>query len=270
MTSLALYPRPSLGLLAEPLRRHRTLAIFGTALLVLTPPILMMIAVDPRLLPDGVSPWLKPAKFLTSIGLFALTAAWFFGYVRPERRDTPLLRWTVRALILSASFELFWIIWQAAHGVDSHFNHSTPLDSAMFNLMGWFALILTATTLPLAWEILRRPAEGLDRSYAMAVVAGLVLTWLLGTGAGMVIAVNGGHAVGAEGLGLPVLGWNRIGGDLRVAHFLGIHAEQIIPVATALAGSVRRRAVVVGVTAYLAVTWMVLNQALSGQPLIPA
>lgn len=274
MTSLALSERPSLGILAEPFRRHRTLAIFGIALLVLTPPVLMMMAVDPRLLPTGVSPWLKPAKFLLSIGLFALTAAWFFGHVRPERRDKPLLRWTVRAFILSASFELFWIVWQAAHGVDSHFNHSSPLSSTMFNLMGLFALVLTATTLPLAWEIARRPVEGLPGDYRAAVVAGLALTWLLGTGAGIVIAYNGGHSVGAEGLGVPVFGWNRVGGDLRVAHFLGIHAEQLIPAGAALIGgfalSVRRRLIAAGVVGYVALTLAVFAQALAGRPLIPA
>lgn len=274
MTSLALVARPSLGILADLFRRHRTLAGFGITLLVLTPPVLMMMAVDPRLLPSGISPWLKPAKFLVSIGLFALTAAWFFGYVSPQRRDTRLLRWTVGALILSASFELFWITWQAAHGVDSHFNNSTPLNSVMFSLMGLFSLVLTATTLPLAWEILRRPVEGMERDYAAAVVSGLVLTWLLGTGAGMVIAFGGGPTVGAEGLGLPVLGWNRLGGDLRVAHFLGIHAEQLIPAAAALIGgftlAVRRRLIAAGVIAYIAVTLAVLNQALAGRPLIPA
>ncbi|WP_166037577.1 hypothetical protein [Sphingosinicella sp. YJ22] len=274
MTSLALSARSSFGILSELIRRHRTLAGYGLALLVLTPPVLMMIAADPRLLPTGISPWLKPGKFLVSIGLFALTAAWFFGYVRPERRDTRLLRWTVGALILSASFELFWITWQAAHGVDSHFNNSTPLNSVMFSLMGLFALILTATTLPLAWEIARRPAEGLPGDYVAAVVAGLVLTWLLGTGAGLVIAFGGGPTVGAEGLGLPVLGWNRLGGDVRVAHFLGIHAEQLIPAAAALIGgftlTVRRRMIVAGVIAYVAVTLAVLDQALAGRPLIPA
>ena len=274
MTSLALSARPNLGILAELLRRHRTLAGYGLALLVLTPPVLMMMAVDPRLLPNGISPWLKPAKFLVSIGLFALTAAWFFGYVRPERRDRPLLRFTVGALILSASFELSWIIWQAAHGVDSHFNHSTELDSLMFNLMGLFALVLTATPLPLAWEIARRPAEGFARDYTLAVVAGLVLTWLLGTGAGIVIAYNGSHAVGAEGLGLPLFGWNRLGGDLRIAHFLGVHAEQFIPAGAAMIGglavAVRRRLIAAGVIGYIAVTLAVLAQALAGQPLIPA
>lgn len=274
MTSLALSARPNLGALGEPFHRNRTLAIYGTALLILTPSVLMMMAVDPRLLPTGISPWLKPAKFLLSIGLFALTWAWFFGYVRPERRGSLLLRWTVRALVLTASVELLWIVWQAAHGVDSHFNHDTPLSSAMFNLMGLFALVLTATTLPLAWEIGRRPAEGLPGDYLAAVVAGLVLTWLLGTGAGIVVAYNGGHSVGAEGLGLPVFGWNRIGGDLRVAHFLGIHAEQVIPAGAALIGgfalSVRRRLIAAGVAAYVAVTLAVLAQALAGKPLIPA
>ena len=66
-----------------------------------------MQAVDPRTLDSGVSVWVKPAKFLVSVGVFALTAAWFFGYVRPERRERPadaLAR--SRMLIVAGSFEL--------------------------------------------------------------------------------------------------------------------------------------------------------------------
>lgn len=274
MTSLALRAPAPLPVVGELYMRHRLLTLYGFALLVLAVPVAAMVTLDPATLPNGASPWVKPVKFLASVGLFALTAAWFFGYVRPDRRGSRLMKRTVAVLLVSGSFELFWILWQAAHGVDSHFNTATAVDAVMFGLMGLFALLLTGTTLPLAWEIARRPAEGLPRDYVAAVVTGLVLTFLLGTAAGIIMSVNGSHAVGAQGAGLPLFGWNRVGGDIRVAHFLGIHAEQIIPAGAVLiaglAAPVRRRLLAAGTLLYVGLTMAVLGQALAGRPLLPA
>lgn len=267
-------PLPPTSFLSELFHRQRTLAAFGIALLVLALPVFAITWLDPRLLGNGHSPWAKPVKFFFSVGLFALTSAWFFGYVRPERREAKWLRRSVAAVVVAGSFELFWITFQAANGVDSHFNTGTVLEAVMFGLMGLFALVLTASVLPLAWEIMRRPAEGLTRDFVAAVGIGLFFTWALGTAAGVAMSVYGGHAVGPEGAGLPLFGWNGIGGDLRPAHFLGIHAEQFIPVGAALIGGlaapVRWRLVIGGSALYLLLFVALLLQAFAGQPLIPA
>jgi hypothetical protein len=82
-----------------------------------------------------------------------------------------------------------------------------------------------------------------------------------------------GHSVGAEGGRVFFFGWNRSGGDLRIAHFLGIHAQQAIPLlAAAVAGwSVRVRwaTLATGTLAYVAVTLAVFAQAVAGRPLLP-
>jgi hypothetical protein len=258
-----------IGILNECLRRQPALTRFGGALLLLLVPVLAASMIDPRTI-DGVSVWAKPAKFLFSIAVHVLTFAWFMGYVRPDQRETPLMRRTVAVLIAANIFELAWIGWQAAHGLRSHFNNDTPFYAVMYALMGAVVLVIVSANVPLAWNIWRRPADGLRPDYRAAVIAGLLLTVALGGGFGIYMSQQTGHAVGAEVGHLPVFSWNRMGGDLRVAHFFGIHAEQAIPL---LALSVARLnlparwvAISAGAAAYAALTVMTFVQALQARP----
>jgi hypothetical protein len=264
---------PALGrsVVTELLERQRLLTLFGLASLVLALPVIGMIAVDPRLL-HGVSVWVKPAKFLVSVGVFALTAAWFYGFVRPDRRASRRLRWSANAIVWAGGFELAYIAWQAGQGLDSHFNTGTIFHAIMYGLMGLSAVLLVGTALPLAWEIARRPAPGLSGDLAAAVAIGLVLTFLLGGGLGGYMSAGTGHSVGAEGGRFPVFGWNRLGGDLRVAHFFGIHAEQAIPLIAVAARpwqpSARWTALALGTALYVAATLAIFFQAVAGRPFL--
>lgn len=259
------------SILGELDARQRTLARYGMASLALAVTALLLQFADPRLLASGVNIWVKPAKFFLSVAVFSLTMAWFFGYVRPERRRSRAMRATVGLLIAAASFELFYIVLQALRGQESHFNIATPAHILMYALMGVGAVLLVATTLPLAWEIARRPAKGLAPDYAAAVVTGLVLTFLLGAGTGAYMSQNMSHSVGADGGRLFFFAWNRSGGDLRVAHFLGIHAQQAIPLLGFLvapfAPRIRWAALIAGATGFTALTLALLAQAIAGRPL---
>jgi len=260
---------------AELFVRQGTLALYGMATLTLSLVALMLQIIDPRVLESGVNIWVKPAKFFSSVGIFALTAAWFFGYVRPERRSSRLMRATVTVLIVAGTFELAWISWQGAHGLESHFNNDTVLYSIMYSLMGLFAVLLVSTTLPLAWEIGRRPAQHLRRDFVAAVVIGLLLTFLLGGILGGYMSSQHGHSVGLEGGRTYLFGWNRSGGDLRIAHFLGIHAQQAIPIlggliaAFGLGRGTRWAVLIGGGAAYTALTLAIFAQAVAGRPLFP-
>jgi hypothetical protein len=274
MTALALpaaaaFPR---SVLAELLERQRTLALYGLAALALALPMLALQAFDPRTL-HGVGIWVKPTKFLVSVGIFSLTAAWFWGYVAPERRQDRGLRLNAAVLMAAASFELAYIILQAGRGLDSHFNITSPVAIAMYALMGVAAVLLVGTTLPLAWRIVSHPAPGLRRDFVAALAVGLVLTFLLGGGLGGYMSAQPGHSVGAEGGHVALFGWNRSGGDLRIAHFLGIHAEQAIPLLAALVAGWRSRArwtaLGLGTLAYVALAFAVFAQAVTGRPLLP-
>lgn len=269
------FPGSYRWILAELILRQATLTYYGIAMLILSVVALMLQGIDPRVLDSGVNVWVKPAKFFSSVGIFALTAAWFFGYVRPERRNSRLMRATVALLLVSGIFELAWISWQAAHGLESHFNHDTPFYSMMYGMMGLFALLLVGTTLPLAWEIARRPAPATRPDFAAAVTVGLLLTFLLGGMLGGYMSSQAGHSVGVEGGRTLLFGWNRSGGDLRIAHFLGIHAEQAIPALAVIAAEAglgqraRWLVIAVGATAYAALTLAIFAQAVAGRALFP-
>ena len=272
MTALAL-ARPPRPILADLHDRQPLLTRYGLVLLGLTAVAFVLQIADPRLLASGVNIWVKPAKFFFSVAVYALTMAWFFGYVRPERRASRPTRATVWMILAAGSFELVYITLQAAQAQESHFNVSSPFYVLMYVLMGIGAVILVAATLPLAWEIARRPAAGLRPDFAAAVVIGLALTFLLGGGLGGYMSSQVGHAVGAQGGHAPLFGWNRSGGDLRIAHFLGIHAQQAIPIMGLLIAGFATRTrwllLGAGTAAYTALTLALFTQALAGRPLLP-
>jgi len=92
--------------------------------------------------------------------------------------------------------------------------------------MALAAVMLTATQAVLAWLIARHSATR-DTVLTQAVVVGLVSTFLLATVSGFTL---GGQQPPA-GMGLPIVGWHIAGPDARPAHFLGVHAQQLLPLA---------------------------------------
>jgi hypothetical protein len=130
-----------------------------------------------------------------------------------------------------------------------------------------------------------------DPALGFAIRVGMVIT-VIGSGTGGLMTqptsaqledaratrsmpVSGAHTVGAPdgGPGLPGTGWSREHGDLRVPHFLGLHAIQTIPAILWLMGlgaspEVRRRAVLVVSLSYASLFAILLGQALNGQSVI--
>lgn len=206
---------------------------FAAACLALAAAATAAAVVDPRRL-AGEPVWAKPAKFGLSLAVFALTWQWGLGLVHADQRDSPALHAAARTLVAAAALELTWITGQAARGEASHHNTVDPLHTAILAVMGVGAVVLIATDVPLAWAIARHPAPGTDDALRLAAVLGLGLTTVLGGAFGVALGAHGGHTVGADaGEALPVVGWRRGAGDLRVAHFLALHAAQGLPLAAA-------------------------------------
>jgi hypothetical protein len=213
-------------------REHR-LAWYGALLLVCIVPMALAWGLDERTL-RGANVWIKPIKFALSIALLAWTTAWFVGHLPAARRASPAVTRIVWLLIASGSFEFLYITLQAGLGEASHYNVGDLWHGLMYMLMGLGALLLTATQPLLAWQLWRHPDPLQAPAARLAMLLGLVLTFVLGAGMGILL----GERQPPEG-GLPLLGWVLAGGDLRPAHFLGIHAGQLLPLAGWLLG--RRR-----------------------------
>ncbi|MBT9499677.1 MAG: hypothetical protein IV092_00430 [Burkholderiaceae bacterium] len=252
--------------LTELLARERRLAIYGVALLALLLPLALAWGIDERLL-RGANVWIKPIKFTLSIAVLALTTAWFVGHLPAAQRQSRAIDRVVWLLIAAGSFELAYITLQAALGQASHYNVADAWHAAMYTLMGIGAMVLTATQPLLAWQLYRHPDTRRPAAYRLAVLLGLVLTFAFGAGVGMLL---GDRQPPDGGATLPLLGWVLDGGDLRPAHFVGIHAGQLLPLiglaAAALAGRFARPAIWAATLAYATLFAALVAWGLGARP----
>lgn len=230
------------GWIARVLAAAPLLAWAGLALLLTSVPTLLMALVDPRQF-QSLSVWIKPWKFQVSTGTFLWTLAWVLAWLPAAQRRGWWARGLSGVAIGSAVFEVAYITWQAAWGRASHFNVATPFDTTMYALMGVGAVLLSSTALVLGVLVLRSQRFMLSEDLRLAIAWGLILTFLLGTGFGAYLSSQSGHWVGglpSDANGMLLTGWSRSGGDLRVAHFFGIHAVHLLVAWVWLVGRTRQ------------------------------
>ena len=209
----------------ELMSRQSVLTIFAAAMLALALPAAVLIILDDRTWRE-VAIWAKPLKFMLSTAAFAATTAWFVGLLPKNLQASPLVHRLAWVVVITSTFEVGYISLQAVLGQGSHHNTGDPLHAALFGLMAIAAAGLTATQAVLTGLIWRHSLER-DSVFERAVIVGLILTFALATASGFML---GGQQPPA-GTGLPLLGWHLGQADARPAHFLGVHAHQLIPLA---------------------------------------
>jgi hypothetical protein len=244
------------------------------------------LALDPRII-TGAPAWLKPAKFAASIAIYSVTLAWIFTLMPEWTKTRRLVGWTTAVVLL---LEMAIIAGQAFRGTASHFNVATPLDAALFSIMGTAIVVQTVSSVAVAAALWRHPFTdralgwalrlGMTFTIAGAATGGLMTTptrdQLEAVRAGGRMVVAGAHTVGAPdgGPGVAVTGWSTQHGDLRVAHFVGLHAVQTLPMVALLLGrrrmsdAVRVRLIGVAAGSYAALFAILLAQALRGQSIV--
>ncbi len=219
----------------------------------------------------GVHPALKPLKFAISIAVFLGTLAVLVPTLSlsPGARD--VLAWI---FALTMAGEMIAIATQALRGTTSHYNFTPGLDATLSMTMALLIVAATVAMLVVAVVATIRPLVDCDALRATAWRAG---SWFFLLAAGTGFRMIGGrrHSVGGEdgGPGLPVTSWSTAHGDLRISHFLSLHALQILPLASVVIaalplGAAARWTIMLGViAAYAAVAVGTLAQALAGRPL---
>ena len=185
--------------------------------------------------------------------------------------------------------ELALITTQVVRGTTSHFNFATPLDAFIFQRMRDFIVLVFTMGIVAAVLLLRQRLP--DRVFAAALRGGIGLS-LLGMAVAILMTVplpmtraafagagGGAHSVGVAdgGPGLPLVGWSTVGGDLRAAHFVGLHAMQLLPLLgwalsrrrfAGLGDGARLALVRIAGLAYLGLVLLLTWQALRGQSIV--
>ena len=171
-----------------------------------------------------VGVWVKPMKFMSSTALFAWTTVWVAELANAALTHGQAYVGICALLVVTSLFEVVYITHQASKGMASHYNTSDAWHGLMFALMAVGAVGLTGSQAWLAWEIWQSSGTEPLPVTAWGVVVGLVFTFVLSTISGFML---GGKQPPA-GPGLPVVGWH-LAQDIRPSHFMGVHAQQFIP-----------------------------------------
>ena len=265
----------------------RFLTIVSIGNFVLTLALLILLPLDSRtVLNEAV--WIKPLKFSISTAIYTATIVWLLGYLeRP--------RWLVKTLAGLTAFaltlEMGAIIVQASRGVRSHYNQATPFDEILWGSMGAMIMLLWVTNFVILGILLFKRLD--NRPFKWALVFGMIIAILGGLlglsydgtksrrpsraviDAGGRPDHTGGHSFGGEdgGAGLPFVGWSTTHGDMRPAHFFGLHGLQVLPLlglfinrrwGQRLGDGRRTLLVLIGAASYGMLVYALYQQALRG------
>jgi hypothetical protein len=277
---------PAAALFDRLWRASPPLTVVGLLMLVVAGASVVAMLADPRVI-TGAPAWLKPFKFAISTAIYSITLAWIFGWLPEWRRVRGVVGWTTASVFV---LEVAIIDVQAWRGMTSHFNVATRLDMVLFSVMGGAILLQTLVSVAVAVALWRqrftdRPLGyalrlGMTLTIAGAFTAGLMTrptaAQLANARAGGGMTIAGAHTVGAPdgGPGMPGTGWSREHGDLRVPHFVGLHAIQAFAlVAVGLrrwrrSEAVRLRALLAVAASYAALFLLLLWEALRGTSLM--
>lgn len=171
---------------------------------------LIGVFIDDRTL-LGVNVWIKPLKFSISVGIYIFTVGYLMTLYPYSKRKKNCINNIVTWTLL---IEVCIIIYQASRGVQSHYNVSSPFDGLLFAAMGLLTAINVLIIVLFIFDTIRLKLKTF-KSIQWAILLGWLIV-LFGSWVGGQMINEMSHTIGADG-------------DLRIAHFFGLHSIQIIP-----------------------------------------
>jgi hypothetical protein len=174
----------------------------------------------------GINRWIKPMKFFISITIFVWTVAIYLNFLKGYEKSERFISWGMIGVFF---IEMLIIVGQAARGTTSHFNVKNPLDGILFSIMG-LAIVFNTVLAGYLLYLYFKAEIDLPQAVVWGMRLGLIL-FLLSSFEGGYMSTQLAHSVGVAdgGAGLPLVNWSTKGGDLRAAHFFGMHAFQAVP-----------------------------------------
>ena len=220
---------------------------------------------------SGAVSFRKPIVFGLALGLNAWSFAWIMTYL-PKRRKTSWF-W-LGFYLLGAYLEFIPISLQPWRGEPSHFNNGDPLSAALWAIMGIAVAGLALTVVFMTiWSFTSLKAPS---NYGWAIKIGMLIL-LAGQGFGQWIINNAGDILGAPGVAvLPAsvtfedLSTYGLAGNMKLIHFLALHAIQILPVLAILTQytdwneAQKRNVLLLAAAGYIGLMMVVFYQVIKG------
>ena len=211
----------------------------------------------------GVNRWLKPFKFYSSVGIMVLTMDWLLYYLN----NTKKIRTYSWLIVITMFFENGLIIAQAIRKTTSHFNATSALNGIVFSIMGMLKAIFTIVVIFACVSFFRQKQFSILTPYVWGIRLGLLFFIIFSLEGGVMVGLLK-HTIGGPdgGPGLPLVNWSNQYGDLRIAHFIGIHSLQVLPLFGNYFSKTKKQTIIFSVVYFLLASALFI-QAMKGIPL---
>ena len=240
--------------------RNETLFYFGLVCLI-SAIVFLILTKFSNTQVYNVSAWYKPFKFAFSTFLFAWAMGWYCSYL--PSFNIQVFNWAVIVLL---GFEIVYIAIQASKGQLSHYNLSTQFYAFLYSMMALAATLVTIYTAYVGLLFFTNDFPTLPNYYLWAIRLGIII-FVVFSFEGFVMGSKLTHTIGGEdgGAGVPLLNWSTKFGDPRIAHFIGMHALQVLPILSFYLLKNTKATIVMAVL-YGLLAVFTLIQALQGKP----